>query len=91
MTNHYPKSVPSTVCLHPTVWPNGDCIRCGVLATVFPGKSQRHVMVPRELPSVLLALRDRARAAFQIGNDISDQANDLLESIGCGDGQEARR
>ena len=34
-------------CKHPRVWPDGNCIQCGVLATMFPGKSDAHVVIPR--------------------------------------------
>lgn len=34
-------------CKHPEVWPDGNCVDCGVLATLFPGKSDAHIMVPR--------------------------------------------
>jgi hypothetical protein len=36
----------SEKCLHEKVFPDGDCVKCGVLATMCPGLSDAHEMVP---------------------------------------------
>lgn len=33
-------------CSHPEIYPNGNCVDCGVLATMFPGKSSDHEVIP---------------------------------------------
>lgn len=39
-----------TTCKHPFIWPDGNCVDCGVLATMFPGKVEDyHKMLPRPL------------------------------------------
>jgi hypothetical protein len=34
--------VKSPSCKHPTVWPDGVCTECGVLATAAPGLTTTH-------------------------------------------------
>lgn len=35
-------------CEHPFIWPDGICLACGRLATMFPGSvEERHKVVPR--------------------------------------------
>ena len=49
-------------CKHPFVWPNGDCVQCGVLATTMPGHTEpTHIMVPRYFAPLLSAAEQAAR------------------------------
>jgi len=43
-------------CKHPFVWPDGDCVACGVLATTMPGHTEpHHTMVPRKFEPLISA------------------------------------
>ena len=37
-------------CSHPTIYPDGNCTLCGVLATTVPGLAAGHRMIARPRP-----------------------------------------
>lgn len=48
---------PEGRCAHPFVWPNGDCVECGVLATTMSGHTEPiHTMVPRKFEPLIKRL-----------------------------------
>ena len=64
-------------CKHPFVWPNGDCVECGVLATTMPGHTEpHHIMVPRRLAPLL-----ERRAAPAASSQWSEQAFEVLTAL----------
>jgi hypothetical protein len=60
-------------CDHKYVWPNGNCVDCGVLITAMPGHAEpRHFMLPRSNASEALlegrrALQQRLDALMKYG------------------------
>ena len=51
----------SNECNHPFVWPDGNCVQCGVLATTMPGHTEpHHICVPRKFGPLVSALRSAA-------------------------------
>lgn len=61
---------PKKECRHPFVWPDGDCVECGRLATTMPGKTEpTHIMVPRKfepLANSLPLLREAEEALHEM-------------------------
>lgn len=70
-------------CRHRYVWPNGDCIACGRLATESTDlcSPRKHLMVSRTMADLLVQFRDKAKAGLDF--ELSDMVKALLERLGC--------